>query len=262
MKPRYFLSAASLLLAMSLTLSCSVLEDAKNKIGDVKEAFQSSLMNSGLQFAPSQNIPDGGESVITGVQFIAADANSPYGTLIFTSSEELIELYLQIEGEDGYYIKQLSTSDIANNAGGSYAYSVDLDFAPDWGDADQQSIKVSGKSKQGKTSKPVESENSIIEKFNCSNTKQISGDIAGFIGSFDMGVNSGSFKFEYETYSVPDEITVYGDSKARGTLFYYPSGGTNGWKSETISFSQPIITVKVIGSRNGTAWRFRVHCPD
>jgi hypothetical protein len=262
MKPRYFLYAANLLLAMSLTLSCSVLEDAKKKIDDgkdkIKEGFQTSLTN-GLQFTHSQGIPDGGESVIKGVQFIAADANSPYGTLIFTSSDELTKLYLQIEGEDGYYTKDLSSSDIANTDGSSYAYSVDLDFAPGW-DADQQKVMVSGVSKQGKTSKPVESETTVIEKYDCSSNGGFSGGFAGFIGSFDMGRNSGSFKFEYDTYYVPDEITIYGDSKARGTPIFYFSGGDDG--VETVRFNERIITVKVIGSASGTAWDFIVHCPN
>jgi hypothetical protein len=256
MKPRYFISAAGLLLAMSLTISCSIIEEAKR---GAKEALQGSLL--GMQFMASEGIPEGDESLITGVQFIAADDNSVYGTLIFTSSEELMELYLQIEDEDGYYIKELSSSDIANRANGDYAYSVDLDFAPGL-DANGQNIKVSGKSKQGKISITKDSENSVIEKYSCNSNKEISGDYAGFIGSFDMGRNSGSFRFQYDTYYVPDEITVYGDSKARGTpIFHYPSGGTDGWEYKTINFSEPTITVKVIGSSQGTAWDFIVHCP-
>ncbi|MDR0516555.1 MAG: hypothetical protein LBH25_05865 [Fibromonadaceae bacterium] len=265
MKSRYFLSTAGLVLAISLTLSCSVLEDAKKAVDKTKEgataAFQNSLTNSGMQFMASEGIPEGNESLITGVQFIAADGNSVYGTLIFTSSEELSELYLQVEDEDGYYMKELSSSDIANFSNGSYAYSVDLDFAQGL-DADKQNIKVSGKSKQGKVSSAKDSENSLIEKYSCDGTKMISGDYAGFIGSFDMGRNSGSFKFEYDTYSVPDEVTIYGNSKARGyPIFHYPSGGTYELKSTTVNFSEREITVKVIGSAAGTAWVFKVHCP-
>jgi uncharacterized protein (TIGR02145 family) len=214
-----------------------------------------------MNFTGSQAIPEGSESVITGVQFIAADENSPYGTVIFTSSEELVELYLQIDGENGYYSKSLTSSDIANFANGSYAYSVDLDFAPGL-NADKQSVMVSGKSIQGKVSKPKDSENSLIDKLGCDGSVRIFGEYAGFIGSFDMGANSGSFKFEYETYVIPDEITIYGNPKAReAPIFHYPSGGTQGWKQATVNFSERNITVKVIGSAAGTAWDFKVHCP-
>jgi len=250
------------LLAISLTLSCSVLEEVLNKeINELKESLQGSLMNSNLHFAASEGIPNGNYSIITGVQLIAANSNSEYGTLIFTSSEELVELYLQIDGENGYYWKTLSSSDIVNYSNGSYAYSVDLDFAPGL-NANSKTIQVSGKSKSGKTSSPEEAKNEKIKEYSCNNNNWIEGDFAGFIGSFDMGRNSGSFRFEYETYSMPDEINIYGDSKARGTpIFHYPSGGTDGWRSETVYFSEPIITVKVIGSREGTAWSFVVHCP-
>jgi uncharacterized protein (TIGR02145 family) len=220
-----------------------------------------SLVNSGMNFTDSQTIPNGNESVITGVQFIAADENSPYGTVIFTSSEELAELYLQIDGENGFYTKSLTSSNIADFSNRSYAYSVDLDFAPGL-NADKQSVKVSGKSIQGKVSEPKDSENSLIDKLDCNGNVQIFGDYAGFIGNFDMGVNSGSFKFEYATYDMPDEITIYSDSKARGApVFHYPSGSTEGWEQTTVNFSERNITIKVIGSGAGTGWDFKVHCP-
>jgi len=261
MKKRSLLSMPGLLLAVSLTISCSILEEARNAMSDMKETLTSGLLSTaGLQFMPSEEIPEGSESIITGVQFIAADATSPYGTLIFTSSKELDALFLQVAGEDGYYVKMLTPNDIANRAGGEYGYSVDLDFAPGL-DAESKKILVSGRSTQGTLSITKESQNTTIEKRSCSNSS-VSGGYAGFIGSFDMGVNSGSFEFEYQTYTAPDEITVYGDAKAREpVLFHYPSGGTDGWKKETIYFWEPIISIKVVGSSSGTQWHFKVHCP-
>jgi len=261
---------ASIFCVAVLTISCSELGGA-GLLGDLIGNSSGSgsgllgggrLSTAGLRFTDNSGggIPEGSESIITGVQFIAADASSPYGTLIFTSSKQLDELYLQVAGESGYYSKVLTSSDIANKAGGEYGYSVDLDFAQGL-NADGQKIIVSGRSTQGAVSIAKESQNSLIEERSCGN-QSISGNFAGFIGRFDMRASYGSFKFEYETYNVPDEITVYSDSKARGTpLFHYPSGGTRGWMEEIIYFDSPTITIKVVGSREGTAWRFKAHCP-
>jgi len=261
MKTRSLFSMAGLLLATLLTLSCSILEEVKNGMSDLQSALSASLL-TGLQFMASEGIPEGEESIITGVQFIAANGNSPYGTLIFTSNEELSELYLQVAGEDGYYVKTLTSADIANKASDSdISYSVDLDFAPDI-DANNQKILVSGRSKSGKTSETKESKATTIEKYSCNANKYIEGDEAGFIGSFNMGKSSGSFTFSYDTQWVPDEITIYNGTQARGTpIFYYPSGGTNGERSEVVRFSEANITIKVVGSASGTWWGILVPCP-
>jgi len=258
-KFKLIFAVASLALAMIFTVSCSS-DDTGYRIPgmDSFASNRSVFLNSDMVFVKTP-IPAGSSNLITGVQFITNSGGSTYGTLIFTSYGELMEMYLQIEGYNGYYVKELSKSDIANIAGSNYAYSVDLDFAPGF-DVDQ-TIKIGGKSKQGDVSSIKESENSSIGRYNCS-SNYLSGDYAGFIGSFDMKRNSGSFMFEYNTYSVPDEVTVYDGPEARGTpLHHYPSGGTSGWKTVTVYFTKPTITVKVIGSSSGTAWDFIVNCP-
>jgi len=246
--------AAGLLLAISFTLSCSTSDP------DGAKNMTKLRLANGLQFTSSAEIPDGNSPIITKVQFITADGRSAYGTLIFSSSEELIELYLQIDGEDGYYTKALSSSDIANISNGSYAYSLYLNFAPGL-NADELDIKVGGKSNQEEVSELKEAEKSTIEKYSCGSTT-ITGDVLGFIGSFDMGRNSGSFEFKYDTRNIPDAINIYDSPNATGTpIFHYPSGGTSGWKSTTVDFSHRIITVQVIGSASGTIWDFIVNCP-
>jgi len=261
MKKRSLLSLSGLLLVLFLTSSCSILDEAKNALSEVKDQLTSGLLSgAGLQFMDSGEMPDGNYEIITGVQFIAANGNS-YATLIFTSTEELSYLYLQVAGQSGYYEKSLSQSDIANVGGGFYSYSVELDFAPEL-DFNNQKILVSGKSRSsGKVSETKESRPSVIKQYACNGNDEVSGDEAGFVGSFNMGKSSGSFKFNFNTYSVPDDITIYSGTNTRGVeLYHFPSGGVVN-KTEMISLrGEPTITIKVVGDP-GTAWDFRVYCP-
>jgi len=79
--------------------------------------------------------------------------------------------------------------------------------------------------------------------------------------SIYLGQTSGSFIFEYDTYSVPDRIQVIYEGRV---LFDTGCVGKN--ESVSISFSghSDVITIKVTPNCNGTTstgWEFTVHCP-
>jgi len=258
-----FLAGVSI--AVALTFSCSGLHGifsglSEEEPGNGITVLGNRLVNSSLNFESSPGIPEGSDSFITGVKFIAAAAEDSIGTLIFTSSKELVELYLQVGDESGYYSKALTTSDISNKAGDNdYSYSVDLDFAPGL-DIQSQDIKVSGKSKDDEVSVAKGSENSVIEVKTCG--QDVAGYESGFIGTFDMKRDNNEFKFTYDTKSVPDEISIYEGSKGRGdsAIFHY-SGSTTGTKTAYVRYQKSPISVKVVGSGSTTSWNFKVFCP-
>ena len=94
------------------------------------------------------------------------------------------------------------------------------------------------------------------------NTTAASGGDEGYIESFEMGQNSGSFLFQYETYTAPDKITIYEGDKVGGKPIFEYTGGTKGWKKETVNFNNHIITIEIVGLEVGTKWTFVVNCPE
>lgn len=93
------------------------------------------------------------------------------------------------------------------------------------------------------------------------NTKQLSGGIEGYLNSFDLGRDGGKFKFEYNTYSVPDRVTVYEGKGTSGKVLYDFEGSCDDEKYEILFSSNRYVTVEVTGSEDGTAWVFNVGCP-
>jgi hypothetical protein len=80
----------------------------------------------------------------------------------------------------------------------------------------------------------------------------------------ELEKNSGTFRFDYETYSVKDQMIVTYEGEI---LFDSGCVGTNGWKTEEITYAgvSTAIEVKVIPNCEGTsstAWEFIVHCPE
>ncbi len=79
----------------------------------------------------------------------------------------------------------------------------------------------------------------------------------------DMGKTSGTFTFDYNTYSIPDEIRVYYES---ATLFDTGCVGATGHPSLKFSGGTRSVTVQVFpncnGNTSGTAWDFTVGCPQ
>lgn len=82
--------------------------------------------------------------------------------------------------------------------------------------------------------------------------------------AIEMGRTSGTFAFEYDTQYQEDQLIVLYENTE---LFDSGCVGTIGTKIETISYSgnSSKITVKVIpncAGGSGTAWSFKVSCPN
>lgn len=80
----------------------------------------------------------------------------------------------------------------------------------------------------------------------------------------ELGQNSGTFQFDYDTYFVKDRITIIYEGN-----IIYDSGciGTEGIKTEFITYSgnSTKITIQVEPNCEGTvgtAWDFTVYCPN
>jgi len=79
----------------------------------------------------------------------------------------------------------------------------------------------------------------------------------------ELGKTSGSFLFEYQTYTRKDRIVLVSGHRQ---LFDSGCVGTNGWRSVNVPFSDPSSTVMVeifpnCAGESDTRWEFIVHCP-
>lgn len=91
-----------------------------------------------------------------------------------------------------------------------------------------------------------------------------SGGYGKTIQPVNLGQSSGIFQFDYNTYSVIDEITIYNGKSPKGKPIFHYKGGTMGVVSEKVSYNSPdgYITVIVQGFESGTDWNFKVNCPE
>ena len=93
-------------------------------------------------------------------------------------------------------------------------------------------------------------------------TTTASGGEEGYMGSFEMGQQGGTFLFEYNTYTIPDRITIYDGGDASGNVIFRYEGGTEVVVREVVTFNESIITVVVVGLGASTGWNFVINCPD
>ena len=101
------------------------------------------------------------------------------------------------------------------------------------------------------------------DPFQCSPvTRRGVGTGANFL--FDMGQSSGTFRIDYDTQFVKDEIIVTDENDTR-TLFRSGCVGTQGFVSRNISFSTRKVHIYAVpncdGSTNTTVWDVRANCP-
>lgn len=79
----------------------------------------------------------------------------------------------------------------------------------------------------------------------------------------EMGKSIGTFSFSYDTYDIPDQVTVWHEGH---TLLDSKCAGKSG--AETLSYSgtSSRVTVEVTpncsGGTKGTRWTFTVGCPQ
>lgn len=96
------------------------------------------------------------------------------------------------------------------------------------------------------------------------NTQTFAGGDQPETHTFDMGQTSGSFLFEFRSFTIKDRFIV---SKNGVEIFNTGCLGTGGTKTATINFSGTGNIIKVVvqpnceQDREGTAWDFTVNCP-
>jgi hypothetical protein len=81
----------------------------------------------------------------------------------------------------------------------------------------------------------------------------------------EMGQTSGTFRFTYEIYGIPDHIIIWYEGSK---LWELPCVGTQGERAAWISYAgtRSVITVEVNPNcdpynRGDTEWYFTVECP-
>jgi hypothetical protein len=170
MKTDRFSFLAGISLATALTLSCS---DGKLSewLGDLANGITNEFLNIsdtnllqnnrlGLGFMSTEDgVPDGDISVIEDVQINGSALSGGSTSITVRSSKKLKELYLQIEGEEGYYRWELEPEDeISTNP---FIYQIVLEFNRNLGEGyegENPTFIVSGKTINDEIVKPVEEE--------------------------------------------------------------------------------------------------------
>jgi uncharacterized repeat protein (TIGR02543 family) len=121
----------------------------------------STLQNSDMRLMNSA-LPVGQTPYITGTQFNGNAVAGGTSSIVVTSSEQLRELYLQVKGENGYYVRQLSETDLISSQNGKYIYFITLQFSQLLGDGQLQ-FTVSGVTAQQEVSSGTENRVQIIK---------------------------------------------------------------------------------------------------
>lgn len=87
------------------------------------------------------------------------------------------------------------------------------------------------------------------------------------IKSYNMGMASGRFLFDWETYSIPDRIQIYNCKEdeifQNSPIFDTGMIATSEQQHTWITFSNgPVITVVgTTSSQDGSSWKYYIHCP-
>ena len=87
------------------------------------------------------------------------------------------------------------------------------------------------------------------------------------IKSYNMGVKSGRFLFDWETYSIPDRIQVYNcredEIPQNSPIFDTGMTATSVQQHEWITFSNGsvITVVGTTSSQDISSWKYFIHCP-
>ena len=104
------------------------------------------------------------------------------------------------------------------------------------------------------------SQPAVMHQSNCNDQQQAGGD-APEVHTIDLGQTFGSFVFDYQVYTVKDQIIV---TQSGRTIF--DSGCTSGSNSVALNLNgfSSQVTVRVnpnCDGSSGTQWNFTVHCP-
>jgi len=158
MKTKRFSFLAGVSLAAALILSCSALKDALNETVASFTSLTSSnlLQNSRAGFMSSngEGVPDGDVDVIDKVEINGSAIQGGSTSITVTATQRLDTLFIQIEGENGYYAFELEPGDLISSGNGRFVYQIDLVLNTNIGEGDEglnPTITVSGKTKGGDT---------------------------------------------------------------------------------------------------------------
>ena len=127
------------------------------------------LQNPSLGFmSNAPGVPEGEVDVIEKVEISGSAISGGSVLVTVTSSEKLEELYLQIEGEDGYYVWTLEPEDLISGSAKPYVYQVALEFNKDLEGGEKDDPKelefiVSGKTARGDVVEPKQKELKTIK---------------------------------------------------------------------------------------------------
>lgn len=119
---------------------------------------------------------------------------------------------------------------------------------------------VPGGLTSGNTPVPASQQPAVVHQSRCNDTQKAGGD-APEVHRIDLGMTSGVFKFDYQTYDVKDQIII-----SQGGRTIFNSGCVGESRSVQVQFSgyTSVIEVRVnpnCSGSSGTAWNFTVHCP-
>ena len=106
----------------------------------------------------------------------------------------------------------------------------------------------------------VNSQPPIVHQSNC-NDKYEQGSDQPEVHQIDLGQNTGNFLFEYDTYSVKDQIII---SQGGRTIFNSGCVGESNRINLNFNGYTSVINVRVnpnCDGTSGTSWKFTVHCP-
>lgn len=112
----------------------------------------------------------------------------------------------------------------------------------------------------GNSTTPASQQPPVVHQSRCNDTQKAGGD-APEVHQIDLGVTSGVFKFDYQTFDVKDQIII-----SQGGRTIFNTGCVGESRSVQVQFSgyTTMIEVRVnpnCGGSSGTAWNFTVHCP-
>ncbi|MDZ7632932.1 MAG: hypothetical protein U5L72_00215 [Bacteroidales bacterium] len=108
---------------------------------------------------------------------------------------------------------------------------------------------------------PANQQPPVVHQSRCNDTQKAGGD-APEVHQIDLGVTSGVFRFDYQTFDVKDQIII-----SQGGRTIFNSGCVGESRSVQVQFSgySTVIEVRVnpnCAGSTSTAWNFTVHCPS
>jgi hypothetical protein len=251
MRTTNFLLAAGVSLVLAFTFSSCGDGDG----GFWQSAPGGSGILQGLTFK-SGNIPSGNAVLLGNVQMNDVFISGGSTEFTFTSPEQLDELYIQIGGESGYYVIDLNDCECMTHSESGYTDTPTIQFSQDMASNNEVRVTLSGVSRNGETSVPVE--RTVI-------TKQ---------------VGSGSLQISL-SWNNADDLDLYVKTPSGGTISWgNPTAGNgnldldanaacgNNVRNENIFFEEPLangdytVWIQVwgkCGTTQGAAYNVSAH---